>query len=70
MNRTFNEVDISALTCSGRAPVHLLDQLADAIDRAADQDGVTWLTERGKRIAALVPVETAEYVEDQVKSIP
>jgi hypothetical protein len=33
----------------------------DAIDLASDQDGVTWLTDHGKRIAAIVPVDTAEH---------
>ncbi len=39
----------------------LLENLEDAIDRASDQDGITWLTSRGKRIAAIVPVDVAEH---------
>jgi antitoxin (DNA-binding transcriptional repressor) of toxin-antitoxin stability system len=38
----------------------LLQGLEDAIDRAADQDQMTWLTDHGKKIAAIVPVEQAE----------
>ncbi len=34
--------------------------LQDAIDLASDQDQSTWLTSKGKRIAAVVPVEQAE----------
>jgi hypothetical protein len=30
-----------------------------AIDLAGDQDGVTWITEGGQRIAAIVPVDAA-----------
>lgn len=44
--------------------------LQDAIDLASDQDQSTWLTSKGKRIAAVVPVEQAERgqvtVEQQV----
>ena len=32
----------------------------DAIDLASDQDQATWLTEDGKRIAAIVPVDVLE----------
>lgn len=35
----------------------LADLLADAIDNASDQDRITWLTENGKRVAAVVPVD-------------
>jgi hypothetical protein len=38
----------------------LLEALQDAIDLASDQDKMTWLLGRGKRIAAIVPVEQAE----------
>jgi len=38
---------------------YLLSELEDAIDRASDQDRMTWLTEHGRRIAAVVPVEQA-----------
>lgn len=31
-----------------------------AVDLAADQSEITWLTESGKRVAAIVPVEVAE----------
>ena len=35
--------------------------ILDAIDLASDQDQMTWITNGGKRIAAIVPVEQAEY---------
>ena len=35
--------------------------LADAIDLASDQGEITWLTEKGKRVAAIVPVDVAEH---------
>jgi hypothetical protein len=35
-------------------------RVADAIDAASDQDQPTWLTENGKRIAAIVPVDVLE----------
>lgn len=36
------------------------EKLLDAIDLASDQDTVTWLTESGRRVAAIVPVDVAE----------
>jgi hypothetical protein len=36
------------------------EKLADAIDRASDQDQASWLTDDGKRIAAIVPVDVLE----------
>jgi hypothetical protein len=38
------------------------DAFMDAIDLASDQDTVTWLTEDGKRVAAIVPVDMAEHL--------
>jgi hypothetical protein len=38
-----------------------VNDLMDAIDLASDQDQMTWLIDgEGKRIAAIVPVESAE----------
>jgi len=34
--------------------------LEAAIDLASDRDQMTWLTDHGKRIAAIVPVDVAE----------
>jgi hypothetical protein len=44
-------------------PWPVSEQVADAIDAAADQDQITWITEDGKKVAAIVPVEVAEYAE-------
>lgn len=41
----------------------LLEDLIDAVDLASDQDQATWLTSDGKRIAAIVPVDMAEYAD-------
>jgi len=40
-----------------------LEQLRDAIDNASDQDRVTWLTDHGRRVAAIVPADVAEHLE-------
>jgi hypothetical protein len=39
-------------------------QMTDAIDNAADQDNITWLVEKGKRVAAVVPVDVAARYEE------
>lgn len=39
------------------------NQLAEVIEKARYFDGVTYLTNRGKRVAAVVPVEVAERYE-------
>lgn len=36
------------------------NQLAEIIEKARYYDGVTFLTNRGKRVAAIVPVEVGE----------
>lgn len=41
----------------------LHDDLLDAVDLASDQDTITWLTDNGRRIAAIVPVDVAETHE-------
>ena len=40
---------------------HARRKLIEAIDLASDQGQVTWLTDGGKRIAAIVPVDVAEH---------
>lgn len=39
------------------------DRLADVVNEAAYTGQVTYLTRRGKRLAAIVPVEAAEAAE-------
>ncbi len=59
--RDLNTVEVSQLLNSAANPKQsLLDGLADAIDLASDQDGITWLLYKGKRVAAIVPVDVAE----------
>jgi prevent-host-death family protein len=41
--------------------------LADVIDNAADQDRATVLTENGKPVAAVVPIDVLEFYE---RSLP
>lgn len=53
------ELDVSALNGLS-VTQNWLVQLGDAIDAASNQDQVTWLTEDGKRIAAIVPAGVAE----------
>jgi hypothetical protein len=51
------ELDIAGYV--GR-PEDLSGDIADAIDLASDQDQITWLTDHGKRVAAIVPVDVAD----------
>jgi len=65
-DRTLEVHKIPELPLDGRAEVlttpeeRLLSGLEDAIDLASDQGTVTWLTDHGKRIAAIVPVDFVE----------
>lgn len=45
-------------------------RFVDAADLASDQDQVTWLTDGGKRVAAIVPVEAAELYEARFRGLP
>jgi hypothetical protein len=47
------EIERGDYTMDGEA---YWDRVADAIDLASDQDQHTWLTEKGKRIAVIMPV--------------
>jgi hypothetical protein len=40
-----------------------------AVDAASSQDKITWLTEGGKRIAAIVPVDVAEAHEADIRLV-
>jgi hypothetical protein len=56
-----SEIEIAWLTNqSGHIDAVGEDALRDAIDCARDQDKVTWLTEDGQRVCAIVPVDVAE----------
>lgn len=44
-------------------------RISDAIDNASDQDKITWLTSGTRRIAAIVPVDVAEYHEEMIASV-
>jgi hypothetical protein len=46
------------------------DKFTDALDAASDQDRITWITDPdGRRIAALVPAEVAQYHEDMLSRV-
>jgi hypothetical protein len=62
MTGSQNETDVTLFRMAGaHSPQEDIDKINDAIDLASDQDQMTWLTENGKRIAAIVPVEVAEF---------
>jgi hypothetical protein len=44
-------------------------KLTDAIDAASSQDEITWLTENGKRVAAVVPVDVAEAHDAMIERV-
>jgi hypothetical protein len=50
------ELDLAELTAD-----EYQSRVSDAIEAAASQDGITWLTEGGRRVAAIVPVDVAEH---------
>lgn len=62
------ELDVTHLlerrSCGG------CETLSDAIDAASDQDQITWLTDRGRRIAAIVPVDVAGQAVRDVLATP
>lgn len=45
------------------------DEMLDAVEAASSQDRVTWLTDRGRRIAAVVPVDVAEQHESTIAAV-
>lgn len=51
------------LDLNGYSTEDLHYEIVSAIDLASDQNQATWLTEDGKRIAAIVPVDMAEYAD-------
>lgn len=56
------------LELEGTIPENGWDELQDAADLASDQDQLTWIVRGGRRIAAIVPVDVAEYHEQLVAS--
>jgi hypothetical protein len=44
-------------------------QVINAIDAAASQNEITWLTEDGRRVAAVVPVDVAEAHEQWLANV-
>jgi hypothetical protein len=60
-----SELDVGPLLHADRfGKAAALLGLANAIDLASEQNQITWLTdgERGKRIAAIVPADDAEWL--------
>jgi hypothetical protein len=58
------ELDITELTTD-----EYQDKMAEAIEAASSQDKTVWLTENGNRIAAIVPVDVAEYHEKMIADV-
>lgn len=54
------EVDVSMLGRVTGDGEETASAIQDAIDNASDQDRTTWITDKGRRIAAIVPVDYAE----------
>jgi antitoxin (DNA-binding transcriptional repressor) of toxin-antitoxin stability system len=50
------------LAAAGGVGERAIEQLVDAIDGASDQGQFTWLTNAGRPVAAIVPVDAAEDV--------
>lgn len=50
------ELDID-VTRSQLTPYGMAEALSDAIDLASDQEQMTWIMHKGRRIAAIVPVD-------------
>jgi hypothetical protein len=63
------ELDITALLAVSDDESPDLAKLMEAIEAASSQDRTVWLTERGQRIAALVPVDVAEYHEEMIRKV-
>jgi hypothetical protein len=61
------ELDITALLAVPDDESPDLGPLVDAIGAASSQDQVTWLTDQGKRVAAIVPPDVAEAHEKLVE---
>jgi hypothetical protein len=47
----------------------VFEDLRDAVEAASSQDRISWLTEHGQRIAAIVPVDVAEYYEEMIRKV-
>lgn len=45
------------------------EDIANAIDNASDQDTPTVLTEDGRPVAAIVPIEVLEYYDQKISNV-
>lgn len=59
-------VDMAA---GGRFDDGETEAILDAIDLASDQDGTTYLTLKGQRVAAIVPVEVADSEHRRIEEV-
>lgn len=50
-------------------PENGYDEVLDAVEAASSQDKITWLTDRGRRVAAIVPVDVAEHHENTIAAV-
>jgi hypothetical protein len=60
-----NELDLSHLSDDDESN----GKIWNAFEAAASQDRITWLTEDGKRVAAIVPVDVAEAHEAMIADV-
>ncbi len=63
------QIDIIAMLAVSDDEGFDLGPLLEAVEAASSQDGITWLTENGKRIAAIVPVDVAEAHEAAIARV-
>lgn len=64
------ELDITELlaVADDEGP-RIFEDLRDAAESASSQDRITWLTDKGQRIAAIVPVDVAEAHEAMIERV-
>jgi hypothetical protein len=62
-------MDEKTIELDVRNDEELAEEVQDAADLAGAQDRKTWLASSGKRIAAIVPVDVAEYHEQMVADV-
>jgi hypothetical protein len=63
------EIDITALLAVSDDESPDLTGLLEAVEAASSQDQTAWLTDKGQRIAAIVPVDVAEYHDEMTRRV-
>jgi hypothetical protein len=47
----------------------LAEEVCNAVEAASSQDKITWVTDHGQRVAAIVPVDVAEAHEQMIEKV-